>query len=326
MLESATAEIERICREAVLHVVREKRAKDIGIPEAFIPYVMNSYDARETSIYGRFDLVFDGKDHPKLLEYNADTPTALLEASVVQWHWMKDRAADADQFNSIHEKLIAAWKKTGIRSMHFSCIRDHDEDLGNTEYIRDTAAQAGIETKHVFVEDIGWDSRQKKFIDKDGAVIQTMFKLYPWEWLFADSFGPHIAESGVRFIEPAWKLMLSNKGILPILWELFPGHPNLLPAYFDNRFSDNYVRKPFLSREGSNVSIVRNGTVQEKGGTYGAEGYIYQEHMPVPSFDGNYTTIGSWVIGGEPAGIGIREDTTEITMNSSRFIPHYFKE
>jgi glutathionylspermidine synthase len=36
-------------------------------------------------LYGRFDLAYRGDGPPKLLEYNADTPTALFEAAVVQW-------------------------------------------------------------------------------------------------------------------------------------------------------------------------------------------------------------------------------------------------
>jgi glutathionylspermidine synthase len=34
--------------------------------------------------------------------------------------------------------------------------------------------------------------------------------------------------------------------------------------------------------------------------------------------------IGSWIVGEEPAGIGMREDSTPITKNTSRFVPHHF--
>jgi glutathionylspermidine synthase len=128
-------------------------------------------------------------------------------------------------------------------------------------------------------------------------------------------------------IEPPWKLILSCKGILPLLWELFPDHPNLLPAYFtEERLPGDRVIKPLYSREGANVRIVRGGEVITSGGSYGREGTICQQYLPLPCFDGNYPVVGSWVIGGEPAGIGIREDRSEITTNSSRFIPHYFTE
>ena len=53
-------------------------------------------------------------------------------------------------------------------------------------------------------------------------------------------------------------MVLSNKGILAILWDLFPGHPNLLPAYLDEpNGMFEYVKKPLLSREGANVTCTR---------------------------------------------------------------------
>ena len=51
---------------------------------------------------------------------------------------------------------------------------------------------------------------------------------------------------------------------------------------------------------------------------------VYQQWFKVPSFEGYYPTIGSWVINGQPAGIGIREDKSPIIKGSSRFIPHCF--
>ena len=44
---------------------------------------------------------YDGREPPKATRYNADTPTALYEAAVVQWYWLKDVKPEADQFNSI---------------------------------------------------------------------------------------------------------------------------------------------------------------------------------------------------------------------------------
>ncbi|HEY6837781.1 MAG TPA: glutathionylspermidine synthase family protein, partial [Geobacteraceae bacterium] len=165
------------------------------------------------------------------------------------------------------------------------------------------------------------------FVDLEEEPIRTLFKLYPWEWLVREEFGPNLLQSPVRLIEPAWKMLLSNKGILPILWEMFPDHPNLLEASFADRpLAGDYVRKPLLSREGGNILMRRRGEWVVTSGTYGDEGHIYQRYVQLPSFDGNYPVVGSWVIGGDPAGIGIREDRSEITTNGSRFIPHYFEE
>jgi glutathionylspermidine synthase len=247
----------------------------------------------------------------------------------VQWFWLQERFPAADQFNSIHEKLITSWQTWPDRPelIHFAFAADSAEDLGNLEYLRDTAVQAGLATCRLAIEEIGWDSSGGRFVDLDNRPIGTLFKLYPWEWLLREEFGPHLPGSGLRPIEPAWKLLLSCKGILAILWELFPDHPNLLPAYFDPaRLPGDRVSKPLYSREGANVQIIRGGELLASGGSYGREGTVCQQYRPLPCFDGNYPVIGSWIIGGEPAGIGIREDRSEITTNTSRFIPHYFTE
>jgi glutathionylspermidine synthase len=333
-LEAATAELHARCLDAAEHVVANGRMGELAIPAAWRDRVAESWRARQPSLFGRFDLAFDGGGPPKMLEYNADTPTALLEASVVQWHWLEQTvrrdAPDADQFNSLHEKLIANWRALAVTwsantTVHFSCAGDSEEDRGNLDYLRDVATQAGVATRFVAVEDIGWDSATGRFVDLDDAAIDVLMKLYPWEWLAAEDFGPHLLASRVRVVEPAWKMLLSNKGLLPILWELFPGHPNLLPAYFaPGRIDGDWVEKPLLSREGANVTIHRGDATIAAGGDYGAEGRICQAYAPIPRFGDDYATIGSWIVGDAPAGIGLREDASPITRNTSRFVPHYF--
>lgn len=232
---------------------------------------------------------------------------------------------------SIHDKLIAKWKELkeylNPGPLHFSSV-DSLEDYMNLSYMRDVATQAGLETKEVMIDHLGWDSQDKKFVDMELYSINNIFKLYPWEWLLHEEFGKHLGTclDSTFWIEPPWKMILSNKGILPILWELFPNHPNLLPAYFTDDKLQWFVKKPFYSREGANISMVTDGTeIASSDGEYGEEGYIYQDLALLPKFEDNYPVIGSWVIDGESAGIGIRESKSLITDNMSRFIPHIIK-
>ncbi len=326
-LEQVTAELHHLCIQAAKEVVNSRRFADFAIPEGFHDLVAQSWTRGEPTLFGRFDFSWNGEGEPKLLEYNADTPTALLEASVVQWHWLEDTRPDADQFNSLHEKLIARWQKlreaTGGSVLHLACLKDNDEDLGNVEYMRDCALQAGWDARQLFIEDLGWDGAQ--FLDLESQPVRTLFKLYPWEWLVREDFGQHLLARPALLLEPAWKLMLSNKALLVVLWEMNYGHPNLLPTYFSpEQFGSDYVKKPLLSREGSNVTIRSRGVVRWEAGGYGKEGFVYQGVAALPEFGGRYPVIGSWIVGEEPAGIGIREDDSPITKNSSRFVPHYF--
>jgi glutathionylspermidine synthase len=333
-LEAAAAELHARCLDAVEHIVTSNRFAQLAIPVAWRDRVARAWRVKELSLFGRFDFAYDGKGPPKLLEYNADTPTALLEASVAQWRWLEQKIRPgrpgADQFNSLHEKLIASWRAFAVTwsegtVVHFTCVGDSEEDRGNLDYLRDVATQGGVTTRYIAVDEIGWDATAGVFVDNENEEIRVLCKLYPWEWLDTETFGPYLLGSSLRVIEPSWKMLLSNKGVLPILWELFPDHPNLLPAYFEpGRIVGDYVQKPLLSREGANVTIHQGGTTIAAGGEYGQEGYVYQAYAPIPRFGDDYATIGAWIVGDEPAGIGIREDTSPITRNTSRFVPHYF--
>ena len=106
LLEARTAELHRMCIEAVKHVILAKRLGQLGIPAAYWQAIETSFMRNEFSLYGRFDLAYDGVSEPKLLEYNADTPTSLLESAVAQWYWMKEKFPEHDQFNSLHERLV----------------------------------------------------------------------------------------------------------------------------------------------------------------------------------------------------------------------------
>lgn len=326
-IESATAELWQMCLEAVDHIIAHKLWHRFHIPEHFRDYVMTSWEEDHPSIYGRFDFAFNGSDL-KLIEFNADTPTSLFEAAVIQWHWLRDQFPEKDQFNSIHEKLIDYWRhlKTYMNPHHvYFASLTNIEDVTNVEYMRDCASQAGFTTEFVAVQDIGWAEDIREFVAPDRHIMEYIFKLYPYEWILGDGFGEKLVANGFRcqWIEPAWKILLSSKALLPVLWELYPHHPLLLESFFDVKHLRDYAKKPIYSREGANVTLYRNHVpVAQNTGAYGKEGFIYQQLYEIPSFDRCYPIIGSWVVGQEPAGIGIRESSTLITDNHSRFLPH----
>lgn len=326
-LETAANTLHYLCLEAAEVIIRRGWWDRLAIPEKAIESIVRSWELDDFSLYSRFDFAYDGVSGPKLLEYNADTPTALIEASVVQWFWLQEVQPGADQFNSLHERLIEAWRGSAGKTIHFSSIKEHPEDEQTVLYLRDTCEQAGARGRSVYVEDIGWDRSQKRFVDLDAKPIEQCFKLYPWEWLWHEDFAPFLAANCVQFIEPPWKMLLSNKGLLPILWEIFPDNPNLLPAFESpENLREHHIRKPKLSREGSNISWIEAGVaVEETTGDYGEDGYIYQALAPLRDFQGHHPVFGVWVVDHEAAGLGIREDTNRITTNLSRFVPHFFK-
>ncbi|MFN2306146.1 MAG: glutathionylspermidine synthase family protein, partial [Paracoccaceae bacterium] len=223
------------------------------------------------------------------------------------------------------------------------------EDYGTVEALGWAAREAGLGAHYCDLDKIAL-SDDGQFLDDENRRIAVLFKLYSWEDLLRDDYAAHIAGSGCLFLEPAWKSLLSNKGLLPVLWEMFEGHPNLLPAFFEAdvadamsghgapdaavaaaferaeaQLLDGHVSKPILSREGASVSIFKSGSVIEQANNtdYAEHPRIIQAYAPLPRFDGFRPVIGAWIVGGVCAGIGVREDRSRITQDLSRFKPHY---
>jgi len=339
LLESATYALDKMCLDAVEHVISENLFPRLHIPEQFIPLIRQSWESDEITIYGRFDLAYPGGDAPpKLLEYNADTPTSLLEAAVVQWFWLKDvqkswanqaAAERFDQFNSIHDRLIEVWKRLrqerSSPRVLFTGMMQDAEDATTLLYLRDTAMQAGLQTEQIDIDQLGWNLERRQFVDISETAVDHLFKLYPWEWMLQESFGPHLLESNTRWLEPPWKMILSNKGILPILWELNPNSPYVLESRFEPMSGMAHVRKPLLGREGANIAIISQDSriAFQTPGAYPGP-FVYQALAPTAQSGEQRAIIGSWMINGYAAGIGIREQNSPIVGRQSRFVPHVF--
>jgi glutathionylspermidine synthase len=341
---------------AAEHAVRTNRLAELGIPALLHDAVRATLRDDAPSVYGRFDLAYDGTGPAKLLEYNADTPTALLEAGVVQWYWLEDRFPDRDQWNSVHECLVAAWQAVAPRlpagPLHLAHTADdpRGEDGMTVTYLRETAEQAGISTVALTMQDLGWEEVGHRFVDLEGRPVRSIFALYPWEWMAEEPFGIHAVETSTAFdpvtwIEPAWKVLLSSKALLAVAWELEPGHPNLLPTYLDGpRDLRSWARKPRFGREGADVTFggatagpgpADTGLSRDRSAPMGvpagfgeparpASDWVWQERATLAATPGGGTAVlGSWVIGGEAAGLGIREADGPVTDDASRFVPHY---
>jgi glutathionylspermidine synthase len=325
-LYEATTELEAMVGKAVEQVIAKNRFAELGISPSLAAYAKASFEREDPSVYGRMDLAYDGVNPPKLLEYNADTPTALFESAVLQWEWLDETGLGHDQFNSIHEALIERWRflrtASGIEHLTLAGMLDEDDDRITLGYMEDVALQAGWKTSLSELEEIGFDGRD--FFDQERKKIKALFKLYPWDWLAQEDFFTSLVAADLPVMEAAWRVIPASKGILPILWEMFPDHPNLLPSSFRaHDIPGPKVSKPLLGREGADIALidVMEAPAPIEGG-YADQGQVWQSYAALPSFDGWHPVIGSWVIGGQACGIGLREDRSLITGPDARFRPH----
>ena len=331
-LEEATNEAYRMYCEAARFIIEDIpdfMEHTLKLPPEICERIRESWDADELSLYGRFDFMLDKEGTPKILEFNADTPTSLLEASIIQWQWKEDVLPQYDQYNAIHEGLVQSWSDIFPQKgdIHFAGALENNEDTGTLQYLASTAMEAGFSTRVLDMEAL--DLRDGHFFDPSGEPVNRCFKLYPWEWMVEESVDGCLAD--VVWLEPIWKLIMSNKAILSTLYDLFPNSPYVLPCYLSRPRSGWYCKKPVFSREGHNVSVLEireweeHARISETEGDYNTGAYVYQQYVTPTTYGGRYPVIGSWIIGGEAAGIGIRENRTEITDNLSEFVPHVFR-
>lgn len=338
-LEAPTEELHQMVMDMVGDITRsEEMLTLLDIPRDFWSYMWNSWNKGQPHLYGRMDLVYNGSGPAKLLELNYDTPTSLFETGFFQWVWLEDQInagalpAHADQFNSLQDKLEQAFRELNLaQPFYFASVRESVEDKGTVDYLMDIATQAGVDARYIAIEDLG--ELHGQLVDLENQPVNGLFKLYPWEFMLQEEFARVVVSSQTQIIEPGWKMLLSNKGILPLLWQRYPNHPNLLPAFFETPKSEpmgaGWVRKPLFSREGANVDLMtESGEIISAQGPYNDGRYVRQALHALPKFRDEhrnadtYTMLGSWIVGDSAAGICIREDATLITKDSSRFLPH----
>jgi glutathionylspermidine synthase len=346
LIEDTTNELQALCLDHVATTIERGDYAGYGFPTEVKELIQQSWErdsAEGSHVIGRMDFGFDPETKAlKLYEYNADTPTSLPEAAVWQWQAKEDREWP-DQFNSIHEELASRWHKVlnyanRYHHVHFTCSSEgRHEDWGNVHYMMQVVTEKNptVTCTALDIKKVGWSKERNTFTDENERDISLLYKLYPWEWLMAETFGWGVKGGKTNWIEPAWKMLLSTKALLPRAWKAHRGHPNLLPAFFEKDVlgtslagAHTWVRKPLLGREGINTTIVKSGcdlpAVVDP--AYDDKGYVVQEYLHTKPF-GLYTpVIGSWVVGNKACGMGVREDKAWVTSNNSQFVPHYFVE
>lgn len=342
--------------ESTGNLIESGRLDELGIPKELHGDIANSWNKDDPSIIGRFDFSFDNKGAIKLLEFNGDTPTSLYEASIVQYDAMTSRFGEqpddpnqrkVDQFNWIHEGLQDSWKfmhdEKKVSDCHFTSCPS-PEDVTNAYYSMSVAKEAGIKCNYLAIDEIGLNFNQQNFRGLNEEQINNLYKLYPWEFLYADDAAlTKQLISQVNVVEPLYKMAMSSKALLPVLHEDNPHSPYLLKSYnskfmAEDNLGGNYVRKRVFDREGKGVQIFENGQMivgeaesEEQLAEEAAfqKKEIFQQTAKLPCFqdsDGksHHPVIGVWVIGGQICGMGVRESDGLITNNGSRFVPHIF--
>ncbi len=330
--------------EAAQHVIENNLFHEIGIPFNLVEVIKESWENDvHWHLYGRFDLAggIDGKPI-KLLEFNADTPTALFETAIVQWAMLKQNGLEeASQFNALYESLVDNFKRlvtlekdvSDFEARYdgwnflFTSVRGNSEEENTVRLLQHIASEAGFQTQFAYIDDIEFSSDEGIF--HEGKNYELWFKLIPWEDIALEEsdlamlLTNIIKNQKAIIFNPAYTLLFQCKGILKILWDLYPNHPLLLETSFEPLASKKQVKKPVFGREGSSVSILdENANVVETAqGDYDNHKMVYQAYTQLPNDPQGQSFQAGVFYAYEACGLGFRKGG-KILNNMSKFVGH----
>lgn len=321
----AAADIHALGLDLVAEACRKGDFEPWRLPLQARELISQSWSRCDPSLYGRFDFTFGADGRARAYEYNADTPTSIMEGGRAQGAWARARGLrDACLLSTLMPRAFARLGDLGCSKIAIAGLSGSVEDTSNLFPMVDWAREAGIDASLRPVEDMELYPALRRH-GFEGEAFDWVFKLFPWEQLATGEPGSeHLSLSDTRFVEPAWKLLLSSKAFMAEAWRAHPGHPNLLPCYHAGSegpgLEAGWVKKPLLSREGANVEIFRpdGSSAQLERGPYGKEGFVVQAFCPMPEPEPQKRfTVGGWIAAGEFAGCCARFTDDLIVTNVS---------
>jgi len=334
--------------EAGDYVIDNNLFHELNIPFNLVDIIKASWENDvHWHLYGRFDFAGGLDRIPiKLLEFNADTPTLLLDTAIAQWAMLKANNLDEyRQFNNIHECIKENFQRLVTLEENvdkfdeyyegwkilFSSVRGAQEDEDTTRYLESIAKEAGFESAFAYMDEIEFDPQEGIFFED--VQYDYFFKLVPWEDIaisegdLALILTQIVNNQKAIILNPAYTLMFQSKAFMKILWDLFPNHPLLLETSFEPLKDKAYVKKPAFGREGENITVYdENGDiVDQKDGHYDNFKPIYQERA-VLNQDSNKNFYQAGVFFAyEGCGLGFRTGVRPILDDDAKFAGHIIK-
>lgn len=330
--------------EAAEHVIANNLFHEIGIPFNLVEVIKESWENDvHWHLYGRFDLAggVDGKPI-KLLEFNADTPTALFETAIIQWAMLKKNGLEEEhQFNALYEALLDNFKRLvtleedvsrfeeRYDGWHFlfTSVKGNSEEENTVRLLQHIATEAGYNTEFAYIDDIEFSADEGIFYQDRN--YELWFKLIPWEAIALEEsdlamiLTNIIKNQKAIIFNPAYTLLFQCKGLLKILWDLYPNHPLLLECSFEPLEGKKQVKKPVFGREGGSVTILdeRSNDIERMEGEYDSHKMVYQAYAELPTDRDGQSYQAGVFYAYEACGLGFRKGG-KILNNMSKFVGH----
>ena len=330
--------------EAAEHVVENNLFHEIGIPFNLVDMIKESWENDvHWHLYGRFDLAggLDGKPI-KLLEFNADTPTALFETAIIQWAMLKKNGLEEEsQFNALYESLVDNFKRLVTLeedvstfeerydgwNFLFTSVKGNSEEENTVRLLQHIATEAGFQTEFAYIDDIEFSVEDGIFYENKN--YELWFKLIPWEDIALEEsdlamlLTNIIKNQKAIIFNPAYTLLFQSKGLLKILWDLYPNHPLLLESSFEPLQGKKQVQKPVFGREGGSISILDEeaNDIESVEGDYDSHKMVYQAYTELATDTQGLSYQAGVFYAYEACGLGFRKGG-KILDNMSKFVGH----
>jgi len=330
--------------EAAEHVIENNLFHEIGIPFNLVEVIKASWENDvHWHLYGRFDLAGGIDGNPiKLLEFNADTPTALFETAIIQWAMLKKNGLEeAHQFNALYEALLDNFKRLvtleedvsvfeeRYDGWHFlfSSVKGNSEEENTVRLLQHIATEAGYNTEFAYIDEIEFSPDEGIFYQDRN--YELWFKLIPWEAIALEEsdlamlLTSIIKNQKAIIFNPAYTLLFQCKGLLKILWDLYPEHPLLLESSFEPLEGKKQVKKPVFGREGGSISILDKSfhDIETVAGDYDNHKMVYQAYTELPKDRDGQSYQAGVFYAYEACGLGFRKGG-KILNNMSKFVGH----
>lgn len=318
-LAQATAQLGQIFQRVtpVLQQADDHLLGELGIPEEAWAAVRLPSALSQTTIVGRFDFA-QTKEGLKMLEFNSDTPTGIVEAFYVNEQLCRfygvgnpNQANQQDIYRAF-QQAAKEYEKAGFptRRIFFSALDWHEEDAGTTRYLLE---QSGLEGRFVPLADLRvWQDRLYVLLGEEMVPVDLLYRLHALEKLAEEMdedgypTGAHvldlIARRRVAVINPPAAFLTQTKALQALIWSLHEAgqfwskaehqiiDAYMLPTYFENRFAGSaaYVTKPIYGREGGGVTLYdRQGEaiMRDQEESYWEQPMIYQKLVDLPKIE-----------------------------------------
>ena len=293
---------------------------ELGIPKEVLPTIRVLVEPEMVTVIGRFDFV-QTTAGLKMIEFNADTPTSIVEAffaNAKACNYFK--AIDPNEGTEEHireafGRIVKTYKDQGYatNSIVFSALDWHDEDRDTVKYLLD---QSGLIAQFVGLKDLRVSNDRLCALIEDQLIpIDVWYRLHALEKLAEDSdetdeypTGAHVldlvARGKLAIINPPSAFVAQTKALQSLIWNLHEKGEfytqqehqiigkYMLPTYMENQFLNKvpYVTKPIFGREGGAVSLFEaNGRVveQDKDQFYWDQLMVYQKRVEMEEVESN---------------------------------------